>query len=179
VAIDDMTAEQDNTMTQKIAAQLMNTGFPFLLGNGGKIDPKVDIKFLKQDVVSNKRQAALMMKAKFLAKINHLGLKGKYFTVMHKVWDWLHENIDSIFDKFQAYQLKKLSKSQKKAKLNLSRKLQNSEYAKRKLIIDLMGDVEILMKNRWNHLRQKKVGAMKDKTALNVDYESRQAFICN
>ena len=76
----------------------MNNGFPLYMKKMGVLEAKIDICYKKTDLVSAKQQKTLMMKQKFLSKIQHMKINGKKLQLHKKIEEWIRDNIDKFYE---------------------------------------------------------------------------------
>ena len=105
-----------------------------------------------------------MVKSQFLAQIQHMKQQGKKTEILMKVEKWLSSQIDNIYN------------ATDKPKTNLDKRLDEPEYAKHKILIDMIAKAELIAKQRYMRARTSKVGDLKHRSNVNT-FEVNQGYI--
>jgi hypothetical protein len=93
----------------------------------------------------------------------HIKQSGKKIELSRKVETWLEEFVNEKFTSGNSPLLKKSNSADTKKALLMSRKMENLEFAKKKVMTKLQNISDVLIRKRYLSCRSSKVNKYKEK----------------
>ena len=119
---------------------------------------RVNLRYCPTGEIGNQFQKGLFSKCQFLVKIDHLKNSGQKLISIHKIYEWVTDNVDILFGDPV---LRKLFSREVKIQRN-----SNDYKLKESFIKNIMALVEQLVIKNRNHMFKRQVEKLKSKYNL-------------
>lgn len=140
------------------------------------IDNQLDLRYCKLDEINKRKARSIVIIGQFYIKMNHLKSLGQKLEVMHRIGEFIEENIDLFWGNLEVRT--RFLENQKKSKdIHSLIASKNAYHQKQRLVNALMDYAEEIQIRRRRKIREKRIDNLRKNTSMKLDFRMKDQYL--